>query len=58
VSRGVLKTGVHGEDAELAERDFISFSADRPHFYEALTEMVEATLIVIYPLPSVTAPGA
>ncbi|MDJ1130532.1 helix-turn-helix domain-containing protein [Streptomyces iconiensis] len=49
VLRGALRLGPLDSPAELAEGDFVTFSADVGHFYESLEPGVDAVLVMTYP---------
>ena len=62
VHAGTLRVGPDDAPTEVSEGDFVSFSADRPHFYEAIDSTVGAMLTIVYPVtavaPRVHAAGA
>lgn len=49
VSEGRWTVGPVGEEVELDPGDFITFPADRPHSYRALTGTASAVLVMEYP---------
>lgn len=49
VDSGRLRTGPSDAPVELGPGDFISFSADRPHFYEALVDGTRAIVCMSWP---------
>ncbi|WP_414169551.1 helix-turn-helix domain-containing protein [Streptoverticillium reticulum] len=52
VLRGALRVGPVDAPVELGEGDFVTFSADVEHFYEALRPGVDAVLVMTYPAAS------
>lgn len=49
VDSGRLRTGPSDSPVELGPGDFVSFSADRPHFYEALVDGTRAIVCMSWP---------
>ncbi|MDQ1029480.1 transcriptional regulator with XRE-family HTH domain [Streptomyces umbrinus] len=49
VLHGVLRVGPVDAPVELSQGDFVTFSADVDHFYEAVQPDVDAVLVMTYP---------
>jgi transcriptional regulator with XRE-family HTH domain len=49
VTRGALRAGPSDNPRILHEGDFLIYAAATPHFYEAMEDRVDATLVMAYP---------